>query len=103
MRKAENSGVVLTKEDAEIIKGMLARGDRQHDIASWFGVNPGRIAEIKSGELFPDAVYNPPMKIPPPGPYRTQSQNYEKITQVRILLRRINNTVIEIEDILKET
>src|SRR5260370_14167233 len=29
---------------------MLARGDRQHDIASYFGVNGGRIGEIATGD-----------------------------------------------------
>ena len=38
--------------DAAVVKGMLSRGDRQHDIAAWFGVNGGRIAEIHSGEKF---------------------------------------------------
>ena len=31
--------------DAAVVKGMLLRGDRRHDIAAWFGVS-GRIAEI---------------------------------------------------------
>lgn len=42
--RAEPSGISLTGTDAAIIKGMLLRGDRQHDIAAWFGVNGGRIA-----------------------------------------------------------
>ncbi len=29
--------------------GMISRGDRNHDIAVWFGVNQGRIAEVKDG------------------------------------------------------
>jgi hypothetical protein len=49
---------------------MLARGDRQHDIAAWFGVNGGRIAELASGKLFwwvrPAPVDH---ELPPPGPY----------------------------------
>jgi hypothetical protein len=42
-RRAEPSGIALNGADAAIIKGMLARGDRQHDIAAWFGVNAGRV------------------------------------------------------------
>jgi hypothetical protein len=34
---------------------MVTRGDRHHDIAAWFGVNQGRIAEVNSGELHPTA------------------------------------------------
>ena len=41
-KRANPSGISLTEEDAAIAKGMLARGDRQHDVAAWFGVNGGR-------------------------------------------------------------
>ena len=44
--RARASGVQLTVADAAQVKGMLLRGDRQHDIAAWFGVNGGRISEI---------------------------------------------------------
>ena len=33
--------------DTRIVKGMLSRGDRQHDIAAYFGVNGGRVAEVE--------------------------------------------------------
>lgn len=67
-RKARASGVVLTAGDAAIVKAMLLRGDRQHDIAAWFGVNGGRIAEIATGDAF--ARVEPAIgDLPPPGPY----------------------------------
>lgn len=44
----------LTEEHAALVKGMLERGDKQHDIAAFFGVNGGRIAEIKTGARYPD-------------------------------------------------
>jgi hypothetical protein len=50
--RAPASGISLTEADAALVKGMLARGDRQHDIAAWFGVNGGRIAEISTGQKF---------------------------------------------------
>lgn len=68
-RRARASGVHLTAEDAAQVKAMLARGDRQHDIASWFGVNGGRIAEIASGAAFCDVAPAPSRTLPPPGPY----------------------------------
>ena len=40
---------MLTADQAALVKGMLARGDKQHDIAAFFGENGGRIAEIKTG------------------------------------------------------
>jgi hypothetical protein len=67
-RRARPSGIVLTAVDATIVKGMLERGDRQHDVAAWFGVNPGRIAEIASGREF-TAVRAASEGLPPPGPY----------------------------------
>lgn len=33
-----------------MVKGMLARGDKQHDIAAYFKTNGGRIAEIAQGK-----------------------------------------------------
>jgi hypothetical protein len=46
---------------------MLNRGDRHHDIAAWFGVNQGRIAEVKAGELHPEAPPALPKDLPPRG------------------------------------
>ena len=48
---------------------MLARGDRQSDIASFFGVNGGRIAEISVGKKFGSAPVTPVQALPPRGPY----------------------------------
>ena len=53
-RRASPSGISLTDRDAAVIKGMLIRGDRQHDIAAWFGVNSARIAEI-ANDVAPDS------------------------------------------------
>ena len=59
----------IGEAEAGVVKAMLARGDKQHDIASWFGVNGGRIAEIAKGHKFktvPPCKYD---KLPPQGPY----------------------------------
>ena len=66
--RAVNSGISLTEKDASVVKGMLKRGDRQHDIASWFGVNGGRIAEISSGKKF-SYILPDQNNLPPRGPY----------------------------------
>jgi hypothetical protein len=55
---------MLNVQDAAVAKAMLSRGDNQHDIAAHFGVNPGRIAEIKSGEKFPEVKAVPLSQIP---------------------------------------
>lgn len=67
--RANPSGIVLTEADAALVKGMLARGDRQHDIAAWFGVNGGRIAEIANGTRFAEVQEAPMSMLPPEGPY----------------------------------
>jgi hypothetical protein len=67
--RAQPSGISLTESDAALVKGMLARGDRQHDIAAYFGVNGGRIAEIAVGKTFPDVRAAKPHNLPEPGPY----------------------------------
>lgn len=56
--------------ETQIVKGMLARGDKQHDVASYFGVNGGRIAEVATGNCdYPNAIPLPESNLPPPGPY----------------------------------
>lgn len=74
--RAKPSGVRLNESDAALIKGMLKRGDRQHDIAAWFGVNGGRIAEIANGTTFP-WVMAAKQGLPPKGPYPTGKQAIE--------------------------
>jgi hypothetical protein len=67
MAKGKASGIILTNRSASIVLGMVARGDRDHDIAAWFGVNQGRIAEVKAGE-FGSLSAGPPNELPPKGP-----------------------------------
>jgi hypothetical protein len=69
--RAEPSGLALTKQDAALIRGMIHRGDRHHDIAAFFGVNQGRIAEIKDGSRYPGVLPADAEDLPPMGPYLT--------------------------------
>ncbi len=68
-QRAIPSGVQLNERDAAVVKGMLARGDRQHDIAAWFGVNGGRIAEIATRQKFRSVAAIESANLPPAGPY----------------------------------
>ena len=62
--------MALDRNDVVLIKGMLARGDRQSDIAAYFGgVNSGRISEINTGQTWADVKAAAPARLPPPGPY----------------------------------
>jgi len=40
---------MISAEQAAIVKGLLARGEKQQDIAAFFGENGGRINEIAKG------------------------------------------------------
>jgi hypothetical protein len=58
-----------TGEDIAIIKGMLARGDKQSDVAAYWGTNSGRIAETNVGRRYSSILPAPPHQLPPPGPH----------------------------------
>lgn len=53
MSRGKASGYTLSNSDVPTILGMENRGDRDHDIAAWFGVNQGRVAEAKEGKYGP--------------------------------------------------
>lgn len=99
MSRAERSGISLTEEDAAIVKGMLARGDRQHDIASWFGVNGGRIAEISSRDKF----RNVPTRhdnLPPPGPYVSGKASNKARQEIIEIRKSLNDLISKLDSIL---
>jgi hypothetical protein len=59
----------LDDATASLIKGMLARGDKQSDIAAFFGINGGRVAEINTHQRFQFIRATKPEDLPPRGPY----------------------------------
>jgi hypothetical protein len=62
--------MALSHRDTRIVKGMLLRGDKQHDIAAYFSVNGARVAEVATGDCaYPNAEPLPVDQLPPPGPY----------------------------------
>src|ERR1700761_3114578 len=66
--RGKASGYTLKSTDAPIVMGMVVRGDRDHDIAAWFGVNQGRIAEVKDGSKFGAVADASSDQLPPKGP-----------------------------------
>jgi hypothetical protein len=66
MPRGKASGITLTNKDASLVLGMVLRDDREHDIAAWFGVNQGRIAEVKDGSHGVSAASS--QDLPPKGP-----------------------------------
>ena len=94
-RRAQPSGLSISENDAAIVKGMLLRGDRQHDIAAWFGVNGGRVAEIASGKRF-QWVRPASRGLPPAGPYPTGRNAVE----AKLALEKALNALAEAEEAL---
>jgi hypothetical protein len=75
---------------------MLLRGDAQHSIAAYFGVNGGRIAEIATGETFAHVTAVHPSELPPPGPYLapcSQSAIVDLLDEMRTLVERTERII----------
>lgn len=58
--------MALYDQQVKIIRGMIARGDKQHDIAAWFGENQARIAEAEAGK-YGEFAAAPAEELPPKG------------------------------------
>lgn len=85
MAPARASGFSLTGDDVPFVVGMAARGDRNHDIAAWFGVNQGRIKEAKDGKFGPP-VAAPAHKLPPSGPPGVKGRRVRAAAQTALEL-----------------
>lgn len=68
------SSSILNEVNVAQIKGMINRGDNLQDIAFWFGVNLGRISEIRSEQKFNEILPAEKNALPPPGPYPSLSE-----------------------------
>jgi hypothetical protein len=93
--RAEPSGIRLTDKDAALVKGMLARGDRQHDVAAWFGVNGGRVADVANGKTH-QSVKAASQDLPPKGPYLSSREAYGAIyalQEAQVTLKSALDTV----------
>ena len=78
----------LTEADAMIVKGMLARGDKNEAIASYFGVNQRAISHIRSKKKFSNVGQAKVTDLPPPGPYGVDPiyiRFYQTMTRVNQL------------------
>lgn len=56
---------MLSNNQISQIKGYLAQGYKQHEVAAHFGVNGGRIAEVSTGKLGKDVSEAPAADLPP--------------------------------------
>lgn len=89
-----------------VVKGMIARGDRQSDIAAYFGVNGGRISEINTEKYGADIKAALQDQLPPPGPYFASGRSTIRATETLTALRDlIDQTLAEMrnfENVSKE-
>lgn len=102
MTRAAASGRRLTAEDASIVKGMISRGDRHHDIAAWFGVNQGRIAEVNCGAIYGNAPITPADLLPPPGPYSSGRAAHRAISALEGAKSALDQAKVTVDDALRE-
>ncbi len=100
--RAQPSGHRLTDTDASLVKGMVNRGDRHHDIAAWFGVNQGRIAEVISGDLFPTSIEAPLDELPPPGPYSSGRAAHKAVAALNDAKTTLQRALEDIQEALDE-
>ncbi len=69
----------VTEDMASKIKGMIARGDTSQAIAAWFGINMGRVSDVKNGILHEDCGPAPIEELPPSGPYESVESLYSTL------------------------
>lgn len=69
MSKLYGDDEELTADDAAVVKGMVKRGDKNENIAAYFGVNQRAISNIRSGKKFSSTRPASGEGLPPPGPY----------------------------------
>ena len=89
--------MALTDQEISIVKGMLLRGDAQHHIAAYFGVNSARIAEVKTGAAGPQVTAAPAVELPPPGPYLAGRSALRARETLKALRELIDETIAEID------
>lgn len=89
-----------------LVKGMIARGDRQSDVAAYFGVNGGRISEVNTGKKGAEISAAPQDQLPEPGPYfasgRSTIRARETLTALRELIDETLSEMKSWEDLSRD-
>lgn len=95
----------FNNREISIIKGMLARGDKQQDIAAFFGVNGGRISEINTGQCDDAAGVQPAheSELPPAGPIMAGRSALQMRDTLRALRDLIDEALTEIDEFERRT
>ena len=91
MAKIDGDEVELSATDAALAKGMLARGDHQHHVAAWFGVDSRAISNLARNKTFREVARARSEMLPPPGPYRMDHhfvELYRRMVEINSLWER---------------
>jgi hypothetical protein len=80
---------------------MISRGDRQHDIAAYFGVNGGRIGEISTGKRGQDVQAATAAWLPPTGPYMA-GRSALRARDTLVALRELIDEAIKDIDVFEQ-
>ena len=96
----------LNDQEIAVVKGMLVRGDRQSDIAAYFGINQGRIGEISVGKRGEGVTAATAERLPPAGPYlagRSALRARDTLVALRELIDEAINDIDLYERVDKES
>ena len=83
---------------AAIAKGLLARGEKQHDIAAFFGCNGGPIAEIAEGYKFPEVKPAAKRDLPTPAVVMQGYSAYVALQALRIIELAVHSAIARITE-----
>ncbi len=85
---------------------MLARGDRQSDIAAYFnGINQGRVADIATGRKFPEVPQADPASLPEPGSFFSlmdRASLVDMTDRLRELINRLTHVLQSLEKLIPQ-
>lgn len=93
--------MALSDNEIATVKGMLLRGDRQSDIAAYFGgSNGGRVSEINTGNSAlgrraSTITAAPASELPPPGPYFVSGRAAIRAKETLSALRDLIDQTLE--------
>lgn len=99
---------MITREQASIVLGMLNRGDKQHDIAAYFGENAGRIIDVKHGRLarYRDIEPAPPEMLPIKAggnPYMTTTTTTSPAAKLITATTALTDALRTLEELIQTT